>query len=798
MKKNIYLLIMFILGIHVIQAKPVTPLTARNLATSFYKQHSIKTPQTLTLAYTETSPTGEALYYVFNVNTNDGFVIVTADDAAHPIIGYSTERQFVIPEGNTNVDFWMKSRKKEIMAIKAANLVATEDIVNEWKGNFNLNKATQRNGTANAVNATSSYTVGTHLVRTLWNQNPYYNKICPGTGSNQAVTGCVATAMAQIMKFWAYPTKGIGSHSYCDCTANGFTVQNGTLSVNFGTTTYVWTSMLDSGITNTNVSQIATLMYDCGVSVDMDYSPSGSGAQVLAVDANFEGACAQNSYVNYFGYNSSTITGYERTANSNPNSGYTDAQWLNLIETDINAGRPVQYVGDDPTQGGHTWVCDGYDASNNLHMNWGWGGSDDGFFSINNLLTTNGGFNPSTDHQILVGIEPPPAIDAGIATVVKPTGILCASTFTPEVTIKNFGANTLTVSTINYQMDGGTVLTYTWTGSLGTNITANVTLPAITTTIGSHTLTAYTSSPNHGTDANTANDQSSTSFAYSTVGATLPLMEGFEGSATNLPANWSVNNPDNDATWQVVNTVAHTGNNCVGFNDCDGDASVDMTGRKDWLYTPTYDFSSASSASLAFDVGYIVVYDGASTPPALLSDTLAAQYSIDCGVTWTQIYKKGGAALSTGPTYSFTSTSTVTCVNPTSSQWRTETVNLSTILGQNNVMFAFENISDYGNWLYIDNINITAVNTTGIASLSSKTGVIVYPNPAHSNLFINTDENTTSVSVTDIIGQTVIGDQKVTAQQINSIDISSLADGVYLVKVNSSDNQVKIIRFIKN
>jgi hypothetical protein len=115
MKKNIYLLIIFILGIHVIQAKPVTPATAKNLAISFYKQHAVKTPQTLTLAYTETSPTGEALYYVFNVNTNDGFVIVTADDAGHPIIGYSTEKQFVVPEEGTTIGYWMKGRKKEIM-----------------------------------------------------------------------------------------------------------------------------------------------------------------------------------------------------------------------------------------------------------------------------------------------------------------------------------------------------------------------------------------------------------------------------------------------------------------------------------------------------------------------------------------------------------------------------------------------------------------------------------------------------------------------------------------------------------
>lgn len=123
---------MFILEIYIVQAKPITPTSAKNLATRFYKEHSVKVPQALTLVYTETSPKGEALYYVFNVNANDGFVIVTADDAAHPIIGYSTERQFKIPAQHTPINYWMNTKKKEIIAIKAANLQATEDIAHEW------------------------------------------------------------------------------------------------------------------------------------------------------------------------------------------------------------------------------------------------------------------------------------------------------------------------------------------------------------------------------------------------------------------------------------------------------------------------------------------------------------------------------------------------------------------------------------------------------------------------------------------------------------------------------------------
>ncbi|MHB8403755.1 MAG: C10 family peptidase, partial [Bacteroidia bacterium] len=505
--------------------------------------------------------------------------------------------------------------------------------------------------------------------------------------------------------------------------------------------------------------------------------------------------CSQTSYTNYFAYNASTIQGYQRTLNSSyAQSGYTDAQWISLLQTDINAGRPVQYAGQDPSAGGHTWVCDGYDASNNFHMNWGWGGSSDGFFSINNLATS--GFNPSTYHEILVGIQPPPLLDAGVTAVVSPKGVICVSTFTPVVTLSNFGQNKLTTCNINYQIDGGTVQTYSWTGAIFTNQSVNVSLPAVTVAIGTHTLTSSTSNPNSGTDANTANDQSVGTFMYATVGFATPLVEGFESSAS-LPANWSTS-PANDIPWQVVTTVASTGTNCVGFNNCTGDGGTDMTGFVEWLYTPPYDFSSATSASLSFDVGYVPAFTASTTtaPAKLYTDSLAVLYSSDCGTTWNQIYYKGGTALSTAP--AFTMTTTLNCVAPTSSQWRTETVNLTGILGQPNVKFAFKNISDWGNWIYVDNINISSVNTTGIATTANKGGISIYPNPAHTNLYINTTENTTSISVTDIIGQTVISDLKVIPQQTQNIDISDLADGVYLVKVTSSDNQVKVLRFIKN
>ena len=194
---------------------------------------------------------------------------------------------------------------------------------------------------------------------------------------------------------------------------------------------------------------------------------------------------------------------------------------------------------------------------------------------------------------------------------------------------------------------------------------------------------------------------------------------------------------------------------------------------------------------MSFDVAYIVLNSS-----GLSTDTLVVLSSIDCGTTWNQLYKKGGANLaSAGQTANDS-----VCWQPTStSDWRDDIISLGSLAGQSNVMFAFENISDWGEWIYIDNINISNVQlVAGITPVNNKGVVNVYPNPAHDNILISTDENTISVSVTDIIGQTVIADLKVTPQQTNSIDISNLANGVYLIKVNSTDNQVKVTRFIKN
>jgi len=375
MKISKLTLLSFIFLAGLIKANPVNISVAEKVAENFYaSSHSAIIPN-LVLAYTERDSSGQPVFYVFNIigTTNTkGFVIVTADDAAHPIIGYSDEGSFISPNSNNNVSFWLQNRKNEVIAMRQHNIAATSDITNEWTSYIS--------GSMHATHSIASNSV-LPLCQSYWNQSPYYNAYCPG-GS---VTGCVATAMAQILKYWAYPSVGLNSNCYDEAPY-------GSLCATFDTSNYIWSAMQNTALGDSN-NQVAKLMYDCGVSVNMDYSPTGSGAYVMGGYPS-----AEYSYINYFGYDASTI-----------NTAFYDStqqgSWIALLENELNNNRPMQFQGFDPVNGGHSWVCDGYSALNMMHMNWGWGGYDNGYYYVNSLNPIP--FDFTYNIGVLYGIEPP-------------------------------------------------------------------------------------------------------------------------------------------------------------------------------------------------------------------------------------------------------------------------------------------------------------------------------------------------------------------------------------------------------
>ncbi len=361
-------------------SKTVDVQTAQKIALTFYTYNTNTngvTPYVIKLAYTRKESDNTIDFYVFDIYPK-GFVMISADNNAEPILAFSDESFFEPNVPNSGIEDWMDDVANNMKYIIKNNVPADDEISAKWVAYSNGQNPVDSRTAASSISP---------MLTTTWNQSPYYNEFCPG-GS---ITGCVATAMAQIMKFWSHPTTGTGSYSYTDGSY-------GTLSADFGTTTYKWSSMpnaLSSSTTAAQDSAVATLMYQCGVSVAMEYSPSGSGAYVLQSE-NPGGPCAQYSYINYFGYNSKTMLGVRKAS-------YTSQEWNIMLVRDLNLGHPIEYEGFG-VDGGHTWVLDGYNSSGLAHMNWGWGGLDNGYYNIKNLNPS--GIPLGTDDGALMGIEP--------------------------------------------------------------------------------------------------------------------------------------------------------------------------------------------------------------------------------------------------------------------------------------------------------------------------------------------------------------------------------------------------------
>jgi len=760
MKKIIYVAFIFLLGINIASAKPITPATAKTIAENFYKQNSSVAITSITLVHTELSYTGVPLYYTFDINTNDGFVIVSAEDAIRPIVGYSTKNHSTQVEKGSNIGYWMEKTSAKINAIRKKGYIANESTSAEWTGYINNLPVKSTNATERQVGGASSGVLGTPamtpLMLSTWNQSPYYNAYCPGStglGTNAAasVTGCVATTIAQIMRYWSYPAHGTGSHSY---TQNPNTYGYPAQSADFGTTTYDWANMpyANSAVTATTYSPIAQLMYQCGVSVNMHYDPTGSGAQVLGSG----GPSAQYSYINYFSYDANQIRGLQRSYGTNYSSAtyyYSDAAWIDSVASDLNIGRPVQYVGDDSIGAGHTWVCDGYDSNGNLHMNWGWGGAYDGYFAVSDLTTAGGTadvFDPRYNDQMLKGIVPPTtnAYDAGVPAITSPVGYYCSAgtnTLNVSINLENFGSTALTSCTINYSIDGGAVQTQNWTGSLVSYQKTIVNLPVITGTMGSHTLVCYSSNPDGATDGSPLNDTSTVTFNI-TGGGVLPIVEGFESASTLPNANWNISHSAaSGLDFAISSAAAASGSQSCMLNNLSnvgGDTTILETAS-------TFNMTTITSPVLTF----AAAYEKQST--AANADKLQILTSTDCGNSW--VSRKTITSTTLASLAGGTGTSPYT---PAPTQFTTYTVIINAVASSPNVMFRWSFIADPtapGNNLYIDNINLASA-TTGIENIETSVGLNLYPNPSTGKVNIDfnlSEQHTVSVVVTDMLGRTV-------------------------------------------
>ena len=351
MKRLIIFLTISLAAVCGMQATQVSETEARQVADKFFSAKSslfkARQGQSVTrLAYTADN----GRFYVYDRSQNGGFVVVAGDDRLPQVLGYGEKGDFSASNLPSSLRYWLEEMDRQIAFL-------------------------QSHGDAVAHHPAKRETAVGPLMTTIWNQDWPYNLLCPTYSDNngnesRAVTGCVATAAAQIMNYHQWPPVGTGNHSYV-CNVNNMTVTE--LSADFSQSTYRWDLMLDTYDENSSEESceaVAKLMSDVGISMNMDYG-SSSGARER--DAMF-------ALQRYFGY-------YDKSYLLNRDY-YGAEEWDQILVDEITANRPILYCGYDlstATGGGHAFVVDGFNTDGYFHLNWGWGGHYDGYFLVSAL-----------------------------------------------------------------------------------------------------------------------------------------------------------------------------------------------------------------------------------------------------------------------------------------------------------------------------------------------------------------------------------------------------------------------------
>ncbi len=418
MKKAKLLISVFsLLASSVCWAEPIDVEQARMNAAQFMGSGArrargkyLQTKSSLRLRQTRiNSEDQQPLYYVFNVEDQNGFILASGDDATKPILAYSDEGVFNPDSLPCCAQYLLDSYAEQISyARKNPTMV-------------------QR---SRAMDIQPSIAP---MVHCTWNQGEPYNNLCPipSGESDHCPTGCVATAIGQIMYYYKWPEKGTGSYSY---NWNGQT-----LSANFGQTTYDWGAMMRGEIDAPN--SVSTLLYHIGVAVDMNYGIDGSAAYSQKVSQL------------------ATFFGYENQIKSLGRNSVGLKEWETTIYQELAEGRPVLYSGNPECGDGHAFVCDGYE-NGYFHLNLGWGGYANGYYELD-AINTSSTYELNQNQWIEYGIQPPSgktAVETCVINDVKyaldkinSSVIVCKSNMTGDVSIPasvNIGGKEYPVSAI--------------------------------------------------------------------------------------------------------------------------------------------------------------------------------------------------------------------------------------------------------------------------------------------------------------------------------------------------------------
>lgn len=378
-----FLIVCVVVSVSVeVHAEQVSVNEAQSIASRFMAQRGMGTvaaSQPLRAPRSKASASQqEAAYYVFNAAKDRGFVIVSGDDRTEQVLGYSDHGNYDPNNVPENMKAWLNQYVEEIAMLD--------------EGVITIDRS-QSDVHPKAGSAVSP------LLTSQWDQGAPFNFQCPQYNGSYCVTGCVATAMAQIMFYHKWPSSTSQTIPGYTQSSNTAYEMHGTTYPALTTTTFNWNIMKDyyssseTSTTDNSNNAVARLMRYCGQAVEMKYGVSSSSA-----------VSSSEVFVDYFRYSPKARKLFR--------VDYSYSQWENFILTELRANRPVVYTG-HKHNGGHSFVCDGYDGSGYYHFNWGWRGSHDGYFLLTALNPNGGGIGSAVGNNgymigndIIIGLEP--------------------------------------------------------------------------------------------------------------------------------------------------------------------------------------------------------------------------------------------------------------------------------------------------------------------------------------------------------------------------------------------------------
>ena len=379
--KKIFTSIAFLTSVITLSATVLSPEEAlqRASVSGAMKMKGTASPRLLT---TYRSADNTPTLYAFSTGSDEGFSILSADDCAAPVLGYSESGRWDTDNLPPQIEWWMGEYSRQIEYARA---------------NPQRFKPLRAPAKAQETRADTYGDPIAPMVTAMWDQTYPFNNECPYDGNSRSVTGCVATAMAQVMYYWKYPEAGIGEITYLNGSGN-----QEELSIDLSAKRFDWANMIDNYRFSSTLLQrdaVAYLMKACGYSVRMNYSAGSSGTKSELVPAALR-----------------TNFSYDKDAQLLARgSSFTEKSWNTKIYEELKYVGPVIYSGtaDLSSRMGHCFVCDGYDKDGYFHINWGWSGVCNGYFLLSALnpdtLGTGGGevSGYNYDQDITLGITPP-------------------------------------------------------------------------------------------------------------------------------------------------------------------------------------------------------------------------------------------------------------------------------------------------------------------------------------------------------------------------------------------------------